>query len=98
MKLVRSEPHFITTTIKNSTWKASETLFILVQSDSNETKFYLKFQKLVVKVDQLIKRRAQQGLIAVNVDWNGAKEFVKKHINQEFTVSFNMDCLSVDAP
>ena len=44
-------------------------------------------QKLVVKVDQLIKRRAQQGLIAVNVDWAGAQDFVKKHIDQEFTVS-----------
>jgi hypothetical protein len=40
-----------------------------------------------VKSDQLIKRRAKSGLIAVNVDWQAAKEFVLKFINKEFTVT-----------
>ena len=60
---------------------------VRIKNASTFDKIVAFLQKLVMKVDQLIKRRAQQGLIAVNVDWAGAQDFVKKHIDQEFTVS-----------
>ena len=44
------------------------------------------FQKLVCKVDQLVKRRAKSGLIRVNVDWNEAKEFIQEHLGKEIKV------------
>ena len=44
------------------------------------------FQKLVCKVDQLVKRRAKSGLIKVKVDWDGAKEFVAQHLDKEIKV------------
>lgn len=43
-------------------------------------------QKLVCKVDQLVKRRAKSGLIRVNVDWNEAKEFIQEHLGKEIKV------------
>ena len=48
--------------------------------------FFLLFQKLVCKVDQLVKRRAKSGLIKVKVDWDGAKEFVAQHLDKEIKV------------
>ena len=54
------------------------------------------FQKLVCKVDQLVKRRAKSGLIRVNVDWNEAKKFVQDHLGKEIKVCvhwiFNQNC------
>ena len=44
------------------------------------------FQKLVCKVDQLVKRRAKSGLIRVNVDWSDAKEFINQHLGKEIKV------------
>ena len=46
------------------------------------------FQKLVCKVDQLVKRRAKSGLIRVNVDWSDAKEFINQHLGKEIKVRF----------
>ena len=48
--------------------------------------FLFNFQKLVCKVDQLVKRRAKSGLIKVKVDWEGAKEFVAQHLDKEIKV------------
>ena len=48
--------------------------------------FLFNFQKLVCKVDQLVKRRAKSGLIKVKVDWDGAKEFVAQHLDKEIKV------------
>ena len=48
--------------------------------------FLFIFQKLVCKVDQLVKRRAKSGLIKVKVDWDGAKEFVAQHLDKEIKV------------
>ena len=49
------------------------------------------FQKLVCKVDQLVKRRAKSGLIRVNVDWNEAKKFVQDHLGKEIKVFFKQN-------
>ena len=45
-------------------------------------------QKLVCKVDQLVKRRAKSGLIRVNVDWNDAKDFIKEHLGKAIKVKY----------
>ena len=48
--------------------------------------FYLKnlnFQKLVVKCDQLIKRRGKLGLIQVNADYDKVKQWISERINRD---------------
>lgn len=47
---------------------------------------YFPSQKLVVKPDQLIKRRGKLGLVKVNTDLKGVEEFVQKHMNKDITV------------
>ena len=44
-------------------------------------------QKLVVKPDQLIKRRGKLGLIKAGVDLNGVKEWLNNKLNKDFKVS-----------
>ena len=43
-------------------------------------------QKLVVKPDQLIKRRGKLGLIKAGVDLEGVKEWLKNKLGKEFEV------------
>jgi len=43
---------------------------------------------LVAKPDQLIKRRGKLGLIKVNVDLQGAKDFIQKNLGKEISVNF----------
>lgn len=44
-------------------------------------------QRLVVKPDQLIKRRGKLGLIGVNLNLEGVKEWLKPRMMRETTVS-----------
>lgn len=57
---------------------------------------WLLTQKLVVKPDQLIKRRGKLGLIKVNVDLNEVKKWVAERIDQdvqvEETIQIQSDC------
>lgn len=46
------------------------------------------FQKLVVKPDQLIKRRGKHGLIKINSDWGDVKQWLEDHREKEIQVSF----------
>ena len=43
-------------------------------------------QKLVVKPDQLIKRRGKLGLIKVNTDFEGVKQWVGERMNKTIQV------------
>lgn len=54
----------------------------ICNNQSNQT----DSQKLVVKPDQLIKRRGKLGLVKVNTDLNGVKEFVNKHMCKDIQV------------
>ena len=45
-------------------------------------------QKLVVKPDQLIKRRGKLGLIKVNVDLAQVQEWINERINRDVQVIF----------
>ena len=47
---------------------------------------WLLTQKLVVKPDQLIKRRGKLGLIKVNVDLNDVKKWVADKMDKEIQV------------
>lgn len=47
----------------------------------------LLFQNLVVKPDQLIKRRGKLGLVGVNLTLEGVKSWLKPRLGQEATVS-----------
>jgi len=47
---------------------------------------FLKFQKLVAKPDQLIKRRGKLGLIKVNTDFAGAKAWILERLNKDTQV------------
>ncbi|MCK5037574.1 MAG: ATPase [Thermoplasmata archaeon] len=48
-------------------------------------KWLLK-EKLVVKPDQLIKRRGKSNLLLLNVDWKEAEKWIKARMNKEMTV------------
>jgi len=50
---------------------------------------WLLTQKLVVKPDQLIKRRGKLGLIKVNVDLNEVKKWVAEKMDKETQVKLN---------
>ena len=41
---------------------------------------------MVVKPDQLIKRRGKLGLIQVNIDLNGAREWLADKMNEELEI------------
>lgn len=43
-------------------------------------------QKLVVKPDQLIKRRGKLGLLKVNADWDGVKQWLTEKRGMETKV------------
>jgi ATP citrate (pro-S)-lyase len=45
-----------------------------------------RVQKLVVKPDQLIKRRGKLGLIKVNVDFTQVQEWVNERIDKDVQV------------
>uniref|UniRef100_A0A3B3HLM1 ATP-citrate synthase n=1 Tax=Oryzias latipes TaxID=8090 RepID=A0A3B3HLM1_ORYLA len=48
---------------------------------------WLLTQRLVVKPDQLIKRRGKLGLVGINLDLQGVKDWVKSHLMKDTTVS-----------
>uniref|UniRef100_A0A8B9LH70 ATP-citrate synthase n=1 Tax=Astyanax mexicanus TaxID=7994 RepID=A0A8B9LH70_ASTMX len=48
--------------------------------------FYSSLQRLVVKPDQLIKRRGKLGLVGVNLDLQGVKEWLRPRLMRETTV------------
>lgn len=43
-------------------------------------------QRLVVKPDQLIKRRGKLGLVGVNLDLNGVRDWLKTRLMKETMV------------
>jgi len=43
-------------------------------------------QKLIVKPDQLIKRRGKLGLIKVGTDFSGVKQWLSEHMLKEIAV------------
>ncbi|KAJ3197486.1 citrate synthase [Irineochytrium annulatum] len=45
---------------------------------------WLLTEKLVCKPDQLIKRRGKNGLLGINLDWAGVKEWIGKRAGQRF--------------
>lgn len=47
----------------------------------------LSFQSLVVKPDQLIKRRGKLGLVGINLSLDGVKSWLKPRLGQEAVVS-----------
>lgn len=48
---------------------------------------WLKESKLVVKPDQLIKRRGKLGLIGVDLDWSSVKAWITERIGKDVKVS-----------
>lgn len=48
---------------------------------------WLQKEKLVVKPDQLIKRRGKSKLLLLNTDWKEAATWIKKRMNKPITVS-----------
>ena len=49
---------------------------------------WLFTQKLVVKPDQLIKRRGKAGLLGLNLDWPAAKEWIAERAGQSIKVHY----------
>ncbi|XP_047364838.1 ATP-citrate synthase isoform X2 [Vespa velutina] len=68
--------------------QAAKLRFAIVTEKTNWTDLvvdhpWLKTEKLVVKPDQLIKRRGKLGLIKVNVDLNTVKKWIGERMNKE---------------
>ncbi|XP_076292850.1 ATP-citrate synthase [Lasioglossum baleicum] len=62
--------------------------FVTITEDTNwsdvlNSNPWLKSESLVVKPDQLIKRRGKLGLIKVNVDWATAKQWIADRMNKD---------------
>ncbi|KAM8836094.1 ATP-citrate synthase isoform 3-T3 [Spinachia spinachia] len=47
---------------------------------------WLLTERLVIKPDQLIKRRGKLGLVGINLDLHGVREWFKAHVMRETTV------------
>jgi ATP citrate (pro-S)-lyase len=65
--------------------------FITITPETDLKKIPVKYkwvtkEKLVVKPDQLIKRRGKSKLILLNADWKTAERWIKEHMNKEITV------------
>lgn len=58
---------------------------ISLQALTTENPWLLE-TKLVVKPDQLIKRRGKAGLLAINKSWSEVVEWIKERINKECKV------------
>lgn len=68
--------------------KAAKCRFVPIDENTNwntivDDNPWLKNEKLVVKPDQLIKRRGKLGLIKVNTDLSTAKKWVEERINKD---------------
>lgn len=46
-----------------------------------------------MKPDQLIKRRGKLGLVKVNTNLDGVKEFIQTHMLKDIQVRFFFSCL-----
>ncbi|XP_065666505.1 ATP-citrate synthase isoform X2 [Hydra vulgaris] len=55
-------------------------------SKSEDANPWLLEKKLVVKPDQLIKRRGKLGLIKINADWNDVKQWISETSSKEIIV------------
>lgn len=51
-----------------------------------ETEPWLLSTSLVVKPDQLIKRRGKAGLVGIKLDWNGVKAWIAERMEKEIKV------------
>jgi succinyl-CoA synthetase beta subunit len=47
---------------------------------------WLATTKLVAKPDQLIKRRGKAGLLGINLDWEGAKNWIAERAGKDVSV------------
>jgi len=47
---------------------------------------WLLASRLVVKPDQLIKRRGKAGLVGINLDWTGVQAWIQERMNKEIQV------------
>lgn len=68
--------------------KAAKCRFVSITENTNWIDIvneypWLKTERLVVKPDQLIKRRGKLGLIKVNADLSTVQEWVEQHMNKE---------------
>lgn len=53
---------------------------------------WLLTHKLVVKPDQLIKRRGKSGLLLLNVDWTEVRAWILERAGTEVAVSHHIQC------
>jgi ATP citrate (pro-S)-lyase len=68
---------------QNEITQRLEQLFQLSES----THPWLSTSKLVVKPDQLIKRRGKGGLLLLNCNWSEAKEWIAERAGKEISVA-----------
>lgn len=80
--------HLLNTFLKGS---ANTSRYVVVNEDTNFGDIvlqnpWLKSEKLVVKPDQLIKRRGKLGLILVNADIDGVKKWIYERMAKDIQI------------
>ncbi|KAH7966214.1 hypothetical protein HPB49_014500 [Dermacentor silvarum] len=86
---LRNSHPWLATQASSTAW-LQETVAGLINWNSV---LWLDVQKLVVKPDQLIKRRGKLGLIHVNGDLNSVQDWVKQRMDKEVEVGRAKGCL-----
>lgn len=73
---------------------ADKTTHIVHILNKTETTYpWVLSKQLVIKPDQLIKRRGKLGLIGINYNWDEVKQWIKKHAGKKQTVERVTDAL-----
>ena len=64
---------------------------VLIKSDTDinglaQTENWVTTTELVVKPDQLIKRRGKAGLVGIKLDWKGVQEWIEERMDKDIQV------------
>jgi ATP citrate (pro-S)-lyase len=64
---------------------------VLITPETNletivQKEYWLSSTQLVVKPDQLIKRRGKAGLVGINLDWKGVTEWIGERMGKEIQI------------
>ncbi|XP_065053736.1 ATP-citrate synthase-like [Rhopilema esculentum] len=68
---------------RNNLLSVNEKSNLLTEESTND---WLANQKLVVKPDQLIKRRGKHGLVKINANWSDVKQWLAEHQGKDIMI------------
>jgi ATP citrate (pro-S)-lyase len=78
--------HFLGSPIKAVQLDFDQASFDQVFAEAEQSHPWLLTEKLVVKPDQLIKRRGKAGLVGINLDWSGVRQWIMERARKTIKV------------